>query len=113
MAVAILRGARPEAPLVLHNPLSVARLEALGHRPVPEEHLMLEGAVVRAQRLDGQLRLAALWLAGAAECPVLPVWTNLHGFGQEGFALFDEAEGHEARVLEALAAEVLAQKAPG
>lgn len=110
---AILRGARPEAPLVLHNPLSVARLEELGHRPVPAEHLTLEGAAVRAQRLDGQPRLAALWLAGAAECPVLPVWTNLHGFGQEGFALFDEADGHAARVLEALAAEVLAQKAPG
>ena len=76
-----------------------------------EEVAEPDGAPVRAQRLDGQPRLAALWLAGAADCPVLPVWTNLHGLGQDGFALFDEAEGHEGRVMEALAAEVLAQKA--
>lgn len=112
---AILGGARPTAPLLLHNPLAVARLEALGHRPLPDEHLTLDGAdaALRVQRLDGQPRLAALWLAGAPTCPVLPVWTNGQGFGQDAFALFDEAEGHEARVMEALGAEVLAHRAEG
>jgi hypothetical protein len=75
------RGCRE--PLVLYNPVGLASLRALGYRPSDlnlDHHLTLSnGRDYRIQCVDGNHRLAALWLCGAGQAPVLPVWTNLYG----------------------------------
>lgn len=94
-------------PLLFYNPLSLAALERQGYELTPahvNEHVEFVGhGDHRIQCIDGNHRLAALWLGGAARCPVLPVWTNIFGLDPARYALF-EAPARQAALLAPLLA---------
>ncbi len=90
----ILLTKRVPGPLVVFNPLSVPMLTECGYTPMaPEldEHIHLEHrGEYRIQYIDGNHRLAAMWLSGADKCPVLPAWTNIFGLHSPDFRIFPD-----------------------
>jgi hypothetical protein len=81
--------------------LSLISLAAHGYEPTDEQkraHVSLtDGRQYRTQFVDGNHRLAALWLSGAKVCPVLPVWTNVFGLDHARYNLFvDSARQQES-----------------
>jgi hypothetical protein len=69
--------------LLVYNPIGLTLLSPLGFSiddSNRHQHLRMRGGrEFRVQCLDGNHRLAALWLGGADACPVIPMWTNVVG----------------------------------
>jgi hypothetical protein len=95
----------------MYNPLSLRLLEARGYEPseqeVRDEHVALtDGRHYRIQFIDGNHRLAALWLSGSKVCPVLPVWTNVFALDQAHYNVFRDAARQEENIGRVLAETV-------
>jgi hypothetical protein len=101
-----------EKPLLVYNPFSLPSLEAHGYQPSDEqmdEHVLYtDGRAFRIQFIDGNHRLAGLWLSGAKHCPILPIWTNIYGLSQKNYNLFPDTVYQDAIVRKILAENVLA-----
>jgi hypothetical protein len=82
-----LTSRRLDKPIIVYNPISLTPLSALGYSTNDlnrHRHIGLRGGQeLRLQCVDGNHRLAALWLGGAAACPVVPMWTNVLGTDTE------------------------------
>jgi SAM-dependent methyltransferase len=92
----VLRDRAIHRPLLMYNPLCLRLLGGRGYSQSDEvardEHIdLIDGRQYRIQFIDGNHRLAALWLSGAKVCPVLPVWTNVFGLDQARYSLFSDA----------------------
>ena len=109
--LSVLRDRRLRAPLVVYNPLELELLEARGYVPcgrMRREHIVTTaGTGYRLQLMDGNHRLAGLWLGGAETCPAMFVWTNLHGLDRGSYALFDSDERQDSLVVPLIGQSVL------
>jgi SAM-dependent methyltransferase len=107
----VLRDRAIHRPLLVYNPLSLRLLEARGYEPseqvVRDEHIALtDGRQYRIQFIDGNHRLAALWLSGAKACPILPVWTNVFGLDRARYSVFRNAAHQDENIGRVLAETV-------
>ncbi|TDH60002.1 class I SAM-dependent methyltransferase [Dankookia rubra] len=109
--VSILLTKAIPSPLVIFNPLAVPGLTREGYTPQDsqlDEHIHIEGrGEYRIQYIDGNHRLAAMWLSGASSCPVLPVWTNIFGLDKTSFAVFADSDKQDRLLVPLLAKSVL------
>ena len=107
----ILLTKRVPGPLVIFNPLSVPMLTESDYAPADaqlDEHIHIDGSgEYRIQYIDGNHRLAAMWLSGADRCPVLPAWTNIFGLDSTSFQLFPDADRQSTCIIPVLSASVM------
>ncbi len=101
-------------PLLMYNPLSLPSLQPHGYAPDDaqlDEHVtFIDGGEYRVQFVDGNHRLAALWLSGGNICPILPVWTNVFGLRQQNYKVFSDATTQDFELERILARNVIAAR---